>query len=72
MALYVAPRAIYSIMERVLGPHRRGRSWEKWAAEASEIAVFSGAVATVIEAMYRRDDMVRSSVKGIMKWVQDL
>ena len=72
MALYVAPRALYSLMERVLGPHRRGRPWEKMAAEASEIVIFSGAVATVIEAMYRRDDMVRSSVKGIMKWVQDL
>jgi len=72
MALYVAPRAIYSLMERVIGPHRRGRPWEKIAAEASEIFIFSGAVATVIEAMYRRDDMVRSSVKGIMKWVQDL
>jgi len=72
MALYVAPRAIYSLMERMLGPHRTGRSWEKMAADASEMVIFSGAVATVIEAMYRRDDMVRSSVKGIMKWVQDL
>jgi hypothetical protein len=72
MALYVAPRAIYSLMERVLGPHRRGRPWEKKVAEASEIVIFAGAVSTVLEAMYRRDDMVRSSVKGLMKWVQVL
>lgn len=72
MALYVAPRAIYSLMERVLGPHRRGRLWEKKVAEASEIVIFAGAVSTVLEAMYRRDDMVRSSVKGLMKWVQVL
>ncbi|KAJ2960487.1 hypothetical protein NQZ79_g4092 [Umbelopsis isabellina] len=72
MALYVAPRAIYSLMERVLGPHRRGRPWEKKVAEASEIVIFASAVSTVLEAMYRRDDMVRSSVKGLMKWVQVL
>ncbi|ORZ25781.1 hypothetical protein BCR42DRAFT_315442 [Absidia repens] len=70
MALYVAPRALFSLTERLIGPWaHRGRWWEPKVAEMTEIVLFAASVTTVLNAMYMDKDMVRSSVRGILGWV---
>ncbi|KAI8084924.1 uncharacterized protein BX664DRAFT_265870 [Halteromyces radiatus] len=70
MALYVVPRALFSLTERLIGPwHRRGRWWEPKLAEMMEIIVFAGSVTTVVGAMYKEKEMVRSSARGILGWI---
>ncbi|ORZ08989.1 hypothetical protein BCR42DRAFT_462806 [Absidia repens] len=70
MALYVIPRALFSLTERLIGPwHTRGRWWEPKMAEAAETAVFAASVMTVVNAMYKDKDMVRSSVRGLLGWI---
>lgn len=70
MALYVVPRALFSVTERLVGPwHHRGRWWEPKLAEAMETIVFAASVTTVLNAMYKNKDTVRSSVRGVLGWI---
>ncbi|SAM03083.1 hypothetical protein [Absidia glauca] len=70
MALYVAPRALFSFMERLVNPwYYHGRWWEPKVAEAFEALVFAASTTTVLTAMYTDKDMVRSSVRGILGWI---
>jgi hypothetical protein len=70
MALYVAPRALFSVIERLIGPwFHRGRWWEPKVSEMTEMVLFAASVATVLNAMYVDKEMVRSSVRGILGWV---
>ncbi|KAI9306342.1 hypothetical protein BJ944DRAFT_160060 [Cunninghamella echinulata] len=70
MALYVVPRALFSITERIVEPwFVRGRWWEPKVAETVETLAFAASMTTLLSAMYRDKDMVRSSVKGILNWI---
>ncbi|KAI8344343.1 hypothetical protein BC941DRAFT_408384 [Chlamydoabsidia padenii] len=70
MALYVVPRALFSVTERLIGSwYNKGRWWEPKLAEATETLVFATSVMTVLNAMYKDKDMVRSSVRGILGWI---
>ncbi|CDS09623.1 hypothetical protein LRAMOSA10983 [Lichtheimia ramosa] len=69
MALYVVPRAMLSMFERVLGPHQKGRWWESVATEAAETTVFASSMAVVLDAMFNDKSHVRSSVRGFLSWI---
>lgn len=69
MALYVVPRALYSLTERVLGPYQRGRWWEPVAAEAAETLVFASSITVVLDAMFKDQSTVRSSVRSLLTWI---
>jgi hypothetical protein len=69
MTLYVAPRALYSFTERILGPHHKGRWWEHAAAEVAENVAFAASVMVVIDAVYKDKFMVRPSIRGLMSWI---
>lgn len=69
MALYVVPRALYSVIERVMGPYQRGRWWESVLGEATETAVFAASATLVLHAMFTDKSMVRSSVSSLLSWL---
>ncbi|GAA5810268.1 hypothetical protein MFLAVUS_003688 [Mucor flavus] len=69
MTLYVVPRALFSLTERLLSPHQKGRWWEYMAAEFGENVVFAASVMVVINAIYKDKSMVRPSVRGLMSWI---
>ncbi|CAO3613074.1 unnamed protein product [Cunninghamella blakesleeana] len=70
MALYVVPRALFSLTERIVEPwFVKGRKWEPKVAEAVETMAFAASMTTLISAMYNDRNMVRSSVKGLLNWI---
>ncbi|KAG0172799.1 hypothetical protein DFQ30_009608 [Apophysomyces sp. BC1015] len=69
MALYVIPRALYSFIERVLGPHQRGRWWESLGAGTAETLVFALSTMVVLDTMYKDRTTIRSSVRGLLSWI---
>ncbi|KAI9497490.1 hypothetical protein BDB00DRAFT_804708 [Zychaea mexicana] len=69
MALYVVPRAMYSLTERVLGPYQKGRWWEPVAAEGAETLLFAGSVTIILSAMFKNQSNVRSSARGLLSWI---
>lgn len=69
MTLYVVPRALFSLTERLLSPHQKGRWWEYMVAEFAENAVFAASVMVVINAIYKDKSLVRPSVRGLMTWI---
>lgn len=69
MTLYVVPRALFSLTERLLSPHQKGRWWEFMVAEFAENAVFAASVMVVMNAVFKDKSMVRPSVRGLMSWI---
>ncbi|KAI8341177.1 hypothetical protein BC941DRAFT_391201 [Chlamydoabsidia padenii] len=70
MALYVAPRALFSVMERLITPYYyRNRWWEPKVAVIIESLIFAASTTTVLTAMYTDKDMVRSSMRGVLGWI---
>ncbi|KAI8972378.1 hypothetical protein BDB01DRAFT_730294 [Pilobolus umbonatus] len=69
MTLYVVPRALFSLTERILSPHQKGRWWEQRAADMTENIVLAASIATVVHTMYKEKTMVRPSTRGILSWI---
>ncbi|ORX53977.1 hypothetical protein DM01DRAFT_1362932 [Hesseltinella vesiculosa] len=70
MALYVVPRALFSLLDRVVAPwYHRGRWWEPHVAEGLETLVFAVSMATILGAMHNDKKRVRSSVRGLLSWI---
>ncbi|KAI7859874.1 hypothetical protein BDC45DRAFT_543250 [Circinella umbellata] len=69
MALYVVPRALYSLTEKLLGPYQKGRWWESMVAEGAETLLFAGSVTILLDTMFKNKSNVRSSVRGLLTWI---
>jgi hypothetical protein len=69
MTLYVVPRALFSLTERIVSPHQKGRWWEYSVTEFAENAAFATSVMIVIDAVYNDKSMVRPSIRGLMSWI---
>ncbi|KAI8060212.1 hypothetical protein BC940DRAFT_246778 [Gongronella butleri] len=70
MALYVVPRALFSVMDRLVAPwYHKGRTWEPHVAEALETIAFAASMATILDAMFKDKTQVRSSVRGLLSWL---
>ncbi|KAI9021524.1 hypothetical protein CLU79DRAFT_793209 [Phycomyces nitens] len=69
MALYVAPRALQSFLDRLLEPYKRGRWWESVGGNTVETLVFATSLTVILEALYTNDTMLRSSVKSLFSWI---
>ncbi|KAI9021525.1 hypothetical protein CLU79DRAFT_753689 [Phycomyces nitens] len=69
MALYVAPRAMRSIIDRCLSMFTKNRWWEAGLGEGLETLVFSISSGILLEAIYKQEALVRSSTKSLMSWV---
>lgn len=69
MTLYVVPRALFSLTERIVSPHQKGRWWEYFVAESAENLAFATSVMVVIDAVYNDKSMVRPSIRGLMSWI---
>ncbi|KAG2202134.1 hypothetical protein INT47_008106 [Mucor saturninus] len=69
MTLYVVPRALFSLTERLLSPHQKGRWWEYMVAEFGENVTFAASLMVLMSAVFRDKSMVRPSIRGLMSWI---
>lgn len=69
MALYVVPRALFSVTGRVLSPLKKQRWWDLFGSKLTEDIVFATSLMVVINALYKNKEMVRPSIRGLMSWV---
>ncbi|KAG0744883.1 hypothetical protein G6F57_006049 [Rhizopus arrhizus] len=69
MALYVLPRALFSVTGRVLSPLKRQKWWGAFGSRLTEDIAFAASVMVVIEAIFKDKDMVRPSIRGLMSWI---
>jgi hypothetical protein len=69
MTLYVVPRALFSLTERILSPHQKGRWWEESVASGAETLAFAASVMVVMDGLFKDKSMVRPSIRGLMSWI---
>lgn len=69
MTLYVVPRALFSLTERLVSPLKQGRPWEHSVAQWVETTTFATSVMIVLNAVYKDKSMVRPSIRGLMSWI---
>jgi hypothetical protein len=69
MTLYVVPRALFSLTERILSPHQKGRWWEESIASGAETLAFAASVMVVMDGLFKDKSMVRPSIRGLMSWI---
>ncbi|CAO3676272.1 unnamed protein product [Rhizopus stolonifer] len=69
MALYVMPRALFSVTGRLLGLLKKRSWWDAFGAKWTEDLVFATSVMVVVHALYKDKDLVRPSVRGLMSWI---
>ncbi|CAO3674739.1 unnamed protein product [Rhizopus stolonifer] len=69
MALYVVPRALFSVTGRILSPLKKQRWWDLFGSKLAEDIVFATSLMVVINSLYKDKEMVRPSIRGLMSWV---
>ncbi|KAG0739086.1 hypothetical protein G6F57_010880 [Rhizopus arrhizus] len=69
MALYVTPRALFSVTGRLLSLFKKRKWWDAFGAKLTEDIVYAASVTIVIHTLYKDKNMVRPSIRGLMSWI---